>query len=162
MDKNQALEAKFWKAIKSDKTVMVGLADSEGGHMRPLTALIEDSDNKLWFFTARDSDLVRRLKGASAPAAAAFTSQGHDLFASISGKVFMNNDRAVIDRLWNPFIAAWYEQGKDDPKLALLCFEPAEAEIWLNDYSLLAGIKMMLGADPKKDYKNKVAQVDLS
>ena len=35
------------------------------------------------------------------------------------------------------------------------------AEIWLDASSLVAGIKMLLGADPKKDYKDKVAEVDL-
>jgi len=29
------------------------------------------------------------------------------------------SDRATIDRLWDRFGAAWFEGGKDDPKLAL-------------------------------------------
>ena len=36
-------------------------------------------------------------------------------------------DRAAIDRLWNRFVAAWFEKGKDDPKLALLRFDPERA-----------------------------------
>ena len=67
----------------------------------------------------------------------------------------------IIDRLWNPFVAAWYEGGKDDPKLALLRFDTEGAEIWLNENSLLAGVKMLFGVDPKKDYQDKVANVDL-
>ena len=35
------------------------------------------------------------------------------------------------------------------------------AEVWLNESSLLAGVKMALGIDPKKDYKDKVGDVDL-
>ena len=66
----------------------------------------------------------------------------------------------MIDRLWNPFVAAWYN-GKDDPKLALLRMNAEHAEVWLNESSLLAGVKMVLGIDPKKDYKDKVADVDL-
>ena len=64
--------------------------------------------------------------------------------------------------LWNPYIAAWFEGGKDDPKLALLRFDAEKAEIWLNENSLFAGVKMLLGADPKQDYKDKVAEVSLS
>ena len=77
------------------------------------------------------------------------------------GSVSLDNDRAVIDRLWNRFVAAWYEGGKDDPKLALLRFDAERAEIWLDASSLVAGIKLLLGADPKEDYKDKVAEVDL-
>ena len=94
-------------------------------------------------------------------AIAAFSSKGHDLFASVQGSLSISRDRDVIDRLWNPFIAAWYEDGKDDPKLALLRFDAEHAEIWLNEHSLLAGVKMLLGVDPKEDYGDKVAEVNL-
>ena len=41
-------------------------------------------------------------------------------------------------------------------------FSDAEhAEIWLNESNLLAGVKLLLGVDPKKDYEDKVADVDL-
>jgi general stress protein 26 len=91
-----------------------------------------------------------------------FASKGHDLFACISGQIQIDNNRAVIDELWNPFIAAWYKDGKDDPNLTLLRFDPAEAMIWKDASSLMAGIKILLGADPKKSYKDKVAEVDLN
>ena len=77
----------------------------------------------------------------------------------MEGELFADNDRATIDRLWNPFVAAWFEGGKDDPNLQLLRFEPDRAQIWLNENSLFAGIRMLLGSDPKRDYKDKVAEV---
>ena len=58
-------------------------------------------------------------------------------------------------------VAAWFEGGKDDPNLVLLRLDAETAEIWLNESNLLAGVKMLLGADPKKDYQDKVADVDL-
>ena len=67
----------------------------------------------------------------------------------------------MIERLWNPFVAAWYEGGKDDPKLVLLRLDAERAEIWLDGSRLVAGVKMLLGVDPKKDYKDKVAEVRL-
>jgi len=66
-----------------------------------------------------------------------------------------------VDRLWNRYIAAWYEGGKDDPKLALLRLDPETAEIWTDASSFIAGIKLMLGIDPKQDYKDQVAKVSL-
>ena len=66
-----------------------------------------------------------------------------------------DQDRANIDRLWNPFVAAWFEGGKTDPKLLLLRFDPREAQIWLNENSLFAGVKLLLGTDPKDDYAGK-------
>jgi general stress protein 26 len=157
------LEAKFWKALGSDRTMMLGLTGMEHAHARPMTGVAEDDQSPIWFFTASDTELVEALgDGArSGRALATFASKGHDLFATLHGTLQVDTDRAVVERLWNPFVAAWFEGGKDDPKLRLLRFDADKAEIWLDDSSLLAGIKMLLGADPKKDYKDKVAEVSL-
>jgi general stress protein 26 len=162
MSKPEELESSFWKALKSDRTVMLGLEGLEDGHTRPMTAMIEgDADGPIWFFTATDNAMIQKLSGGHR-AIAAFASKDHELFASIRGTLRRDDDREVIDRLWNPFIAAWYEQGKDDPKLALLRLDADQAEIWKNGSSLVAGLKLLFGRDPKKDYKDHVAKVDLS
>ncbi len=154
------LEAKFWKALKSDMTMMLGLDGVEDGHARPMTAQIEGDHGPIWFFGARDSELVQKLP-QSDRAIATFADKGHDLFATVHGRLSLDNDLATIDRLWNSYIAAWYEGGKADPKLALLRLDPESAEIWLNESSVFAGIKTMLGIDPKQDYRDKVAEVPL-
>jgi general stress protein 26 len=58
-------------------------------------------------------------------------------------------------------VAAWYKDGKEDPKLALLRLDAENAEIWLDASSVVAGIKMLLGADPKEEYRDKVGRVRL-
>lgn len=159
MPDTRELEARFWKALGDDRTVMLG---ATGVAPRPMTAMAEEDRAPLWFFTARDTELAEALDGSRGlNAVATFASRDHDLFATLSGHVVIDNDRAVIDRLWNPFVAAWFEGGKDDPKLRLLRMDTADAQVWLNENSLLAGVKMLLGVDPKKSYRDKVGKVDL-
>ncbi|MGJ4730000.1 pyridoxamine 5'-phosphate oxidase family protein [Luteimonas sp. SDU101] len=154
------LEQKFWKALKSDMTVMLGVDGHEDGHTRPMTAQMEEEGHgPIWFFTSVDNALVQHV-GAPCRAVAAFAAKNHSLFASIGGSLQVDTDRAVVERLWNPFVAAWYT-GKDDPKLALLRLDPDQGEVWLNENNLLAGVMMLMGIDPKKDYQDKVAKVDL-
>jgi len=157
------LEAKFWKALKSDMTMMLGLDGQEDGHTRPMTAQLDGKSEHgpIWFFTARDTAMVRALDKGGSRAIATFASKGHDIFASVHGSLRIDNDRAVIDRLWNPFVAAWFEDGKDDPKLVLIRFDADKAELWENASSFVAGIKLLFGADPKKEYRDKVAEVSL-
>ncbi len=157
----QELEQKFWKNLKSDRTVMLGLVGVDGGHTRPMTAQFEEERGPVWFFTSKDNALVPHATHQHAPAIVAFASKSHDLFCSAHGTLVVDNNPVVIDRLWNAFVAAWYEGGKDDPKLTLLRLDLTQAEIWLNASSLMAGIKIMLGVDPKVDYQDKVAKVDL-
>lgn len=155
------MEEKFWKALRSDMTVMLGLADVEDGHSRPMTAQLDDEgSHSIWFFTAKNTELVKAL-GESHRAMIHFVSKGHDLFATVHGELRPDNDRATIERLWNRFVAAWFEGGKDDPNLQLLRFDPETAQVWLNENSLFAGVRLLLGSDPKRAYRDKVGEVRL-
>src|SRR5690348_9951433 len=112
------IEERFWSKLKSEMTAMLGLVDAEAGHAQPMTAQLGDREGRgpIWFFTAKDNDLVQAM-GAGADASLQFVAKGHDLFASLQGRLVPDNDPATIDRLWNRFVAAWFEEGRDDPKL---------------------------------------------
>ena len=154
------IKAKFWKALKSDRTMFLGLAEGDDGHARPMTAQTETDDGgPIWFFTSTDSALYQQI-GTGSRAMAHFVSKGHDVWATVHGNLSTSQDRATIDRLWNPFVAAWYES-KDDPKICLIRLDANEAQIWIDASSIVAGIKMLIGIDPKEDYKDKVAKVQL-
>ena len=160
MTDTRDLERKFWKAIEDDRTMMLGIT---GIPPRPMTALAEDKQAPLWFFTSADTDLAKGLVGSLGKAATAtISSKNHDVFATLGGKLVLDNDPAVIDRLWNPFIAAWFEGGKDDPKVRLLRMDPDHAHVWVNENNLLAGVKLLLGVDPKKAYEDKVGDIKIA
>ena len=161
MPTHEEFATRFWKALDSDRTMMLGLDGVEDGHARPMTAQVEGEQGPIWFFTSNENALVNLL-GQGDRAIATFASKGHDLFATVHGTLSIDNRREVIDRLWNRFVAAWFEGGKDDPKLTLLRLDAESAEIWLDASSMVAGFKMLIGIDPKKDYQDKVAEVELS
>lgn len=163
MSSQAEIEHKFWKALRSDMTVMLGLAGVDEGHTRPMTAQLDGDEDRgpIYFFGSKETELVSELK-TDGRAIATFASKGNDVFATIHGTLSIDNDRAVIDRLWNSFVAAWYPGGKDDPNLTLLRLDADRAQVWIDASSLLAGVKMLLGVDPKQDYKDKVAEVSLA
>src|SRR5262249_49420191 len=140
MSTPQEIEDKFWKALKSDMTMMVGLDSDPGEHPRPMTAQLDGDRGPIWFFTSKDTVLYKSI-GEGRGALATFVDKGHDIFATVHGSLHISNDRAVIDRLWNRYVAAWFKGGKEDPKLALLRLDPGESEIWVDASSLVAGIK---------------------
>lgn len=159
----QEIETKFWKALKSDRTMMLGLNGVGDGHAQPMTGQVDGDveHGPIWFFTTRDNTIVEEMREGTR-AIAHFTSKDHDVFASIHGNLVLEHDPAMVDRLWNPFVAAWYEGGKDDPKLQLIRLDAEDAKIWLNESSMLAGVKLLLGRDPKRDYADKIADVSLN
>lgn len=154
------IEARFWKDLKASPFVMLGLDGARDGHTQPMTAQTEGDSGPLWFFTSKDNSLVAAL-GQSHRAIATYTGKGHDLWASIHGSLSVTDDQTTIDRLWNPHVAAWFEGGRDDPKLTLLRFDTEKAQIWLDGSSIGAAITRLLGRDPKQTYQDNVAEVAL-
>ena len=164
MDRPTEIEARFWKALKGDRTTMLGLSGIEEGHSQPMTAQLleehEEGGGPIWFFTANDTDLVRAL-GQGHRAQLHFSSKGHDLFAAVHGELTPSCDRVTIDRLWNRFVAAWFEGGKTTPSCSCCDSSPIGRRSGSTRTALLAGVKLLLGRDPKQEYQEKVADVRL-
>ncbi len=155
------IEAKFWSALKTEPTIMLGLDGARDGHTQPMTAITEqDESGPLWFFANKDNGIIAAL-GEGHRAIATYTAKGHDLFATVHGGLTVHTDRATIDRLWNPHVEAWFKEGRNDPNIALLKLDAETAQIWLNGSSIAAAVKRLLGRDPQKDYQGKVAEVTL-
>jgi general stress protein 26 len=160
MTSDTDIEARFWKHLHSSPFVMLGLDGARDGHTQPMTAKTEGDEGPLWFFCARDNGIAQAL-GQSHRAIATYTAKGHDLFASIHGSLSLVTDKATIDRLWDSHVEAWFEGGRNDPKVALLRLDTEKADIWLGASSIGAAITRLLGKDPKQTYKDNVAEVAL-
>lgn len=163
MTDDSEITVAFWASLRSDRTVMLGLDNFNPPTLRPMTALM-DSDRDggpIWFFTSNDSAIVQGM-ALREEAIFTFASKGHDVFATVQGALSRSVDRGVIDRLWNPTIAAWYQGGKEDPAMAVLRLDPMTAEIWRDESSLFSGLRMLLGVDPQEAYKDKTARVSLA
>jgi general stress protein 26 len=162
MANDREIEDQFWGALEDSPFVMLGLAEAHGSAMQPMTARFDDEDRErgcVWFFSAKDHDLTRAL-GEQDRAVASFAAKGHDLFASLRGRLVLDNRRSEIERLWNAIVAEWYE-GKDDPKLALLRFDLDDAKIWQSDIGgfLKPAINKLFGRKPEAGMEDKVAEV---
>jgi len=132
ISQREALD-QFWQQVKDRTTVMLGL--SAQNHAQPMTAFTEPDDGVIWFFTRDDTHLVSDL-GAGAEGRLIFSSND-DLFADVTGALTPAHDRSRIDKYWNPVVAAWYPEGKDDSHLTLLRFEPQDGQIWVSKQGLL-------------------------
>lgn len=165
------LKTLFWKELGDSPFVMLGLEGVEDSRTRPMTAQVdipdggdEDAGGEIYFFASRSESLVQAL-GTGHRAVATYAAKGHKLFAHIHGNLTLSNDRAIIDRLWNPIIASWYKDGKDDPDLALIRFDTDRANVWKAETGSTlkaAAMKALFDIDPGKDHqKDNRADVQL-
>ncbi len=150
---------RFWEELQAKPMVMLGVVGDRDGHTQPMTAQFEGRLGPIWFFAGKDDDLYS-LVGTGARAIMSYTAPGHDLYASVHGAILQEDNRKVVDRFWNSFVAAWYEGGKEDPNLALLRFEPENAKIWLAETGLGTMVKAFFKG-PKAAAESMVAEVQL-
>lgn len=148
----EKLEEKFWSELDSSPFMMLGLHGVDESFTRPMTAQL--CDRQIWFFADRSEDLYKGLQRSNR-AIATYASKGHDFFASLRGSLVEEQDEAMVDRLWNPMIASWYEDGRDDPKLVLLRLDAEQADVWdaHAGATLKAAALKMLGRDPGKEHR---------
>lgn len=165
-DKNNdaRLTKAFWKAIDHSPFMMLGLEGVEDDQTRPMSAQVEvpeggdkDDGGQIYFFASK-SDGVGKSVTETKRAVATFSAKDHTLFAHVHGTLKPSTDRSAIDRLWNPFVAAWYKDGKDDPDLLLLRFDTEKATIWEADKGSTlkaAALKSLFNVDPGKEHSKE-------
>ena len=157
------LRKAFWDKLGSDRVVMLGLKGVEDDRTRPMTAQVDepgdDGAGPIYFFASKDEGVGESvLRGTTNGAVATFASKGNDLFAHIHGTLHPSNDRSVIDRLWNPIVASWYKDGKDDANVLLLRLDAQRAEVWeASAFATLkaAALKMIFDTDPGDTLKDR-------
>jgi len=149
-DLEREVTHQFWKAL-ADSPILMVRRDGSGEHALPMTAQLDEAlgpqrGGAIWFFTVTDNRLA-----AGGPAMAQFAARDHDLFACISGRLVEEKDPGVIDRFWSSGVAAWYEQGRSDPKLLMLRFDLDDMEIWTADMSIKGRFRLLFGrkVDPE-------------
>jgi general stress protein 26 len=121
-------EEQFWDELDGVHAGMLGVEGS-GQHMQPMAPELDRKANTIWFFSRRDSDLVKALKGG-AKAHFCVVGKNQDYHACMSGTLAENPDRSKIDQYWSQVVAAWFAKGKEDPSLTLLEFKLNDAAIW--------------------------------
>ncbi|MGB3723859.1 MAG: pyridoxamine 5'-phosphate oxidase family protein [Pacificimonas sp.] len=123
-------KADFWKHLDDSAFVMLSLPAIDGGHSQPMSVQFDDDyPDQLYFFTSSDSGWVKGLRETNR-ALVNHVAKGHDFFSSIHGMIAIDNDPAKIDKFWSPVVAAWFEQGREDPKVTLLRMDLGRAEFW--------------------------------
>lgn len=113
-----------------DKARIALLTTIDGdGHIvsRPLALVDRHFDGSVWFFVSKDSHKVHDIEADPQVNVGVETSKG---WLSISGTARLTTDQAKIDELWNTGAEAWFDQGRDDPAVALLEVVAHTVESW--------------------------------
>ena len=130
MAKSENRKDHLYDLLKDFDTAML-VTHPTGGemHARPMAVADLRPDADAYFVTSNASPKIAEIE--SNPSVT-LTFQSPKEFASLSGRVSVVRDRALIERLWKEAWKIWFPQGKDDPTISLLKFDAVQGEYWDN------------------------------
>lgn len=107
----------------------------EGEHIQPISPHVDEDNQAIYFCFDRCSDLGKAVIQGSSTVNLCHIDD--DYQACVKGYLETHHENSTIEKYWNPIVAAWYPQGKTDPKLLLLKFTPDHAAVWASDKSTI-------------------------
>jgi general stress protein 26 len=126
----------IWNLIEDVGVGMLTTQDGDDLRARPMKLVQNDYDGTLWFFTKRSTEKVMEAAGEQA-VCVTFESPEAQTYVSLSGRARLSSDPNLIEKFWNPWAAAWFPRGKNDPDVVLLEVKVHKGEHWKNDENLV-------------------------
>lgn len=123
---------RLYKEVDDARFGMLGVIGAPTQHhFNPMACYPDKDMGDIWFFTKKGTDLVRDA-GLGQSAMFIVASKDQDFQACIGGDLREEFDRDRLEKFWNAHVAAWYPDGKDDPQLTMLRFQPSDADVWIS------------------------------
>ena len=103
--------------------------DSVHPHAVPMSRQEVCDQGNIWYLCSSDSQTFQNLSREKR-VSVLFSKPGDYRFLAVNGTVETSQDQARIDKYWNRMMEAWFEKGKDDPRIRILKLTPDEAYYW--------------------------------
>lgn len=128
----------IWNFIKAIKVGMFVTKDEEKTSMtaRPMQLVQDAYDGTLYFYTSKKTAKVFEIEN-DRDVCITFSDPSENLYVSLSGTAQLTEDKELIDRYWNSYVAAWFEDGKEDDDIGLLKVKINKGEHWNADENKL-------------------------
>lgn len=123
---------KVYDIVKDFSTAMfvtIGMGGRPAA--RPMhMAHIDEGAGEIWFFTGKRGNLAQEIE-KEAVTLLVFQNE-NSAYLSLRGSARLTEGAATIRDLWKEPYKVWFPEGPDDPNIALIAFNPSEAEYWDN------------------------------
>ncbi|MDX1536617.1 pyridoxamine 5'-phosphate oxidase family protein [Arsukibacterium sp.] len=134
---------KIWNLIKNIKTGMLTTLHGSELRSRPMVLVQDAYDGTLWFYTDLESEKVMEV-AKDHDVCVTFADPDNQTYVSLTGVGRAVNDKTLIDKYWNTFVAAWFPEGKDSPNVGMLEVKVQKGEHWDSDSSkMMKSVKTM-------------------
>ncbi|MDH2442788.1 pyridoxamine 5'-phosphate oxidase family protein [Amnibacterium sp. CER49] len=121
-------QRKVASLVKGQRFAMLTTVDADGTFAsRPMAMQEVEFDGDLWFFSEGES---RKVSQIHLHPDVNVTVSSNDTWVSLNGRAEVVQDDAQKRRLWNKAVEAWFPDGPDSPRIALIKVHAEAAEYW--------------------------------
>jgi general stress protein 26 len=122
---------KLGELIRDIRIALLTTVDHDGRlHTRPVQTLqVDDADRSLWFFTDWNSPKVDELHH-DVRVSLGYSDPDKNVFVAVSGSGSLFRDIQKAKQLWSIEQRAYYPEGPEDERLAVLRVLIERAEYW--------------------------------
>jgi general stress protein 26 len=141
--------AKLGKLIRDIRVALLTTVDLDGHfHTRPVQTLQLEGEDTLWFFTDWGSPKVHEMH-RDVRAALGYADPHQHAYVAVRGSCTLLRDPKKATEIWSVEQRAYYPDGPEDHRLALLRVRIEHAEYWIapgrTSYLLAAAKAAMTG-----------------
>ncbi|MES2851151.1 MAG: pyridoxamine 5'-phosphate oxidase family protein [Bacteroidota bacterium] len=130
--------------------------DNESFSTRPMSVQQVDDEGNCWFLSANDSKKNLELAN-NASVQLLFQGSQYSDFLTLYGKAEITTDKAIIKKLWQPLIKAWFTEGEDDPRITAIKVILYEGYYWDTKHGkVVAMVKTAIGAMLGKTFDDSI------
>ena len=123
--------AKLGELIREIRVALLTTVDRDGHfHSRPVQTLQVEANRTLWFFTDWSSPKVDELRH-DARVSLGYADPANNVYVAVSGSASLSRDVQKAKQLWSIEQRAYYPEGPEDERLALLRVLIERAEYWI-------------------------------
>lgn len=96
---------------------------------RPMAVTDVDDNGDVWFISSKQSNKNFEISRDNR-VQLFFTNNKENEFLSLYGEAEIYTDTSIIEKLWTPITKAWFDQGKDDPDVSVICVKSNNVYYW--------------------------------
>jgi general stress protein 26 len=123
--------SKLVELVRDIRVALLTTVDREGGfHTRPVQTLQADTDGVLWFFTDWSSAKADELRN-DVRVSLGYADPAKNVYVALCGSGRLLRDVQRAKQLWSTEQRAFYPDGPEDARLAVLRVTMQRAEYWI-------------------------------
>lgn len=130
--------------MDAGSTLMVGSPVSGQMEFRPLTVARIDGDDIQILLDTRETWVAELPDGTEVQVT--MSDDRHNTWVWLRGTASRTTSPVLIDELWNPFAAAYFDEGRDTEGIAVLRIDVADGRYWSTAAGRLGALVSMIKA----------------